>query len=826
MINKLKMDMTIDSWFEEDDPAKIALDNFRHQFGSDDGLYIVYQPKDGDVFSYRSLQLIDELSKELKYPEGITGLSDSNNLGHIDKVTSLTNSRYQIARGDDLISRKMVSVSVPEGKEELEKLRQIASTQESMQGALFSSDFAYGALMIKTDFGAIVKGDIPEESPGTGSLDEDEFEIGEDVSFEEGESITSEKVDFIDTEISEYVDFMTDFRTVINQPKYRDHFEFYPVGNPAMMDFAMRSTEEAGILMVLMLVIIVGLLWSLLRSFSAVVWPVVLIIVNVCWTIGGAAWLGIEVSTLVSLTAMLMITVGVADEVHVMSTYLLYRRKGLSHEASMTKTYRKTGIPILITSLTTMGGMFALCATGMPQFVVFGAMSAIGVGMAWFLTWTLLPACLDLWHPLKKGAPVKEQSKQSKIAWLISAGWIQPLLDKIPSIVSPRPSVFVVLFVFVLGIFTYGTMQVKIDSNMVELTEEGSELRIAYELVDKKMSGAQNMEVMLEFGERDALKDPEVLKAMDNLEQLLAMNYSEYVTKSFSLSKMTKETNQLMNQGRREFYRIPDDPQLASQLIFLFGNANPEDRRLLVDDNFSKTHISVMLKNAGSYEYKEMFTNLTKDIDLIFDPLKGKYPELRVVVTGSLAMIMRLSQDMAENQRDSFLLAIAIISIFMIFTLGSLQGGLISIIPNVLPAVFTFGMMGLLGVPLDGDTMVIAPLIIGIAVDDTIHFITHYRDALMEGMDINTAVMDTLKEVGQAITFTSLILGLGFAVLTFSAYGGLSKMGMFGSMGIFVALLSDLFLLPAMIYLFKPTMGIKVNQSNVDLEVAPIAGGL
>ncbi len=808
MSEKLKMDITIESWFEKGDPAKVALDTFRQEFGSDDGLYVVYRPLDGDVFSYDSLKLIHELSDELLNPPSHLIFEDEVNLAHIKKVTSLTNSRYQVVKGDDLISNQMVVKEVPKSKEKLENLRAIATTQESMVGALFSNDYQYGAFQIKTDFGAIAIGEIEEQAFDPLAEDtNDEFDLTDDSFFDVNLSYETEKIEFLKTEVTEYAGFMNDLKLILDQPKYKSQFEFYSVGNPPMMAWAMKSIEEAGILMIIMLLVIIGLLWTLLKSFSAVVWPIVMILVNLCWTIGVVSWAGIEVSTLISLTAMLMITVGVANSVHVMSTYLINRREGLDHKVSLTLTYRKTGIPILITSITTMAGMLALSTTGMNQFVTFGIMSAAGVGMAWFLNWTLLPVCMDLWHPFANKSAKDEHVPQGRLSWFVSSGWIQPLLNKIPGWVAPRPIPIAVIFILVLGIFVYGASIVKVDTNMVELTNEGSEMRVAYELVDDKMMGAQSMEVMLDLGKFDALNDPLVLAAIDQLEQRLTSDYNQYVTKTFSLARIVKETNKTMNQDDKDFYKLPTDPQLTSQLIFLFNNANPEDRRLLVNDSMSKTHISIMLKNAGSYEYKTMFSGISEDIEQIFAPLKTDYPDLKVVVTGSLAMMMKLSQDMAEAQQKSFTFVIVIISLLMILTLGSLQGGLISIIPNIIPAIVTFGLMGLLKVPLDGDTMVIAPVIIGLAVDDTIHFITHYRNALMEGKNYAAAIQDTLKEVGQAITFTSLILGLGFTILSFSDYGGLSKMGTFGSIGIFAALICDLFLLPALIYIFKPLMG-------------------
>ena len=145
----------------------------------------------------------------------------------------------------------------------------------------------------------------------------------------------------------------------------------------------------------------------------------------------------------------------------------------------------------------------------------------------------------------------------------------------------------------------------------------------------------------------------------------------------------------------------------------------------------------------------------------------------------------------------------------MMLTLGSIQGGLLSIIPNILPALLSFGLMGLLDIPLDTDTLMIAPVIIGIAVDDTIHFMTHYRLELIHTRSMAQALESTITNVGKAVMYTTMVLGLGFAILSFSDYLGMAKIGFFGSLAIFVALLSDLFLIPALLQIFKPNFGVK-----------------
>tara|TARA_R110001606_G_scaffold382687_1_gene544602 strand:- start:98 stop:697 length:600 start_codon:yes stop_codon:yes gene_type:complete len=182
---------------------------------------------------------------------------------------------------------------------------------------------------------------------------------------------------------------------------------------------------------------------------------------------------------------------------------------------------------------------------------------------------------------------------------------------------------------------------------------------------------------------------------------------------------------------------------------------------------------------------------------------------MRVLVTGSIPLMMRATDEIAQSQYSSFILALVVICVIMMLTLGSVQGGLLSIIPNIIPALLSFGLMGLLGIPLDTDTLMIAPVIIGIAVDDTIHFMTHYRLELVRTRSMAIALKSTVDNVGKAVMYTTMVLGLGFAILSFSDYLGMAKIGFFGSLAIFVALLSDLFLIPAMLQIFKPDFGVK-----------------
>ena len=823
MVTKFTMDMSLESWFNDDDPTKVSLDRYRQQFGSDDGIFIVYEAADGDVFSAKSVSVIKAFHTELddlRYglrEDAVESTVDLEMLKRIDQIDSLYNARYQIADQDTLISKKLFAHDFSLEKDVLDERKRIALGQDSFELAYFSIDHRFGGIRIKTDFGTRLA-DESLTSQSADLLSSDEFEFDETLGDESVSSTLGDaKVDFQEMSMDEYLSFMSSLRVIAAKPEYA-HFQFHFTGNAAMMEFAMNNMAQASMLMGLMLLAVVFLLWILFRSFSAVVWPVVVISFSAFWSIGFLSAIGVTLSTMVSLSFMLILAVGTADCVHVLSAYMLYRQEGENHRAAMRMAYRKTGIPIFLTTITTMAGMLALMISDLPQIAIFGLNSALGVGVAFVFTLFLLPVLLDLWHPFHHKASKKAEAKKTKHANDEGEGrgsTIQHLLDKIPDYIKRKSKLVTITYVALFALFVFGASGVKIDSNLIELTKDDAPIRITYDLVDKEMMGAQNLEFIIDMKNIDALKEPEVLKVIDSFQAHLLEAYPDYVVKTFSLADFVKDTNKVMHGGEQAYDRVPDDPRLAAQLLYLFDNANSRDRRNVVSDDYSKTHISAQLRNKGSYEYTIFFEDVQKDLERFFEPLRESYPDLEVSVTGQLALMMELIDHISWAQIKSFSFALVIITVLLIFSLGSVQAGLISMIPNLLPAFFTFGLMGLLDIPLDTDTLIIAPLIIGIAVDDTIHFVAHYRDAWFELGDVDAALKSTISEVGQAVTFTTLILGIGFSMLAFSDYMGLAKTGIFGSLSIVVALSSDLFLLPALINWLKPDLGRKKYIENL-----------
>ena len=867
IFTRTELDMTTDGFLDQADPSMLALNEYRRQFGSDDSVFLVYRAKDGDVFSRESLLAIQQLTNDLRYwqqlrtedyPDAINGINlDFDELNHVRRVQSIANLRFQENRGDTLLSNRLVPEQLPASDDELAAIKARALNQQDYLLAFYSADARYGAVMIQTDFGAQpIEGYEPAVNATDIVLDDsfvdfDAFSPDDSFDLEFDESAQIQEVSFEPVDMLGYTNFH--LMTKALYQKYDEQFEFFPVGNPPMMEFMMDVLTQMQVLGLVMVLIFTLLLYTLFRSFSAVLWPMVTIAASMTWTWGFTVWLGVTISQMIALTVMLVFAVGIADCVHVMSAYFGFRRKGDDHYDALSKSYGKTGLAILVTTITTMAGVLALTTSELVPIQVFGMMSAFGVVLAFFFTLVLLPILLDLWHP---GAPEADDasladrigalwhrlSNSTKIGtaliyivamylmlgpWVgmyitvislltyIVVNWQLAILSAVPNFVARRPWLVLSVFAGLFALCSYGMTLIRIDSNMTELTKEGSAIRVAYETVDENMAGAMSMVIMVDTHTSDGLYNPRLLQSMDQLQSRIETSYSDQVTRTNSLANIVKDTYKIMSDDDPAYYRVPDDDQMISQLLYLFNSANPEDRRALVSDDYSRSHISLNIYNAGSYQYQRFFEEISQEIDEVFGPLESEFPELEVYLTGSMALLMRMADEVANSQFSSFTFAIAVISVIMIITLGSLQGGLMAMIPNMIPALLGFGLMGLLGIALDTDTLLIAPLIIGIAVDDTIHFMTHYRVELIRTGSISESLVSTIRDVGQAVMFTTMVLGLGFALLSFSDYLGMAKMGFFGSAAIFVALLCDLFLIPAMIIIFKPTFGVKDADTRI-----------
>lgn len=801
-MDKVKFDMTIEGWFEKDDPTLVSLEAFRSQFGSDDNLYVIYAPADGNVFSQRSLEMAraireDLLNRKLSLKEG-----EQSPLRRIVKITALPNAPVLTAEGDALISRHLIRGPIPSEQKELDRIRAMAQSQETFPKLFFSPDGRFGGIVIETDFGLVQN--APPKLQESGAATAVAMPQVQDVTMTFDGTAEQEGKRFQSTDLSEYYDFIKAVQVTLNKPEFAGHFTYYPVGNAATTEHDVLVLEEAQTLYLGMLAIMVVVLWFLFRTLSGMLWPLLIVVLSCIWTVGFSGWLGVTITGFIVLTVVMILVVGIADSIHVLSGYVYHRNQGADHRQAMRRTYFNSGNATLLTAITTM---LAMLADGIMPIVptrVFAVMTAAGIGIAWLLTIYLLPLLLDVWQPARLEQPGSLLARLSLGRFMPDlSGALQRLLGLIVPFVQRTRIAIVALFAGVLLASLFGSSLVRIDTDPVAQYPKDSRMRENFNVADQKMIGSQTLAIYFDLATPYAFQDPWVLKRLESLQSEIEHKYSQYVVRTSSITDVAKKSYQTLNENRQEMHIVPPTTDLLSQTLFMFDNSNPSERRKMVSDDYSRAHITVYLRNAGSYQYTRVFEEMQQDIDAAVASIrKGAYPEAKATVTGLFTLMMTGADYLSMASLLSFGVSLVAISILLLPIFGSFQLGLIGSVVNVLPSLLAYGLMGLLGIPLDFTTCLIAPIIIGIAVDDTIHFIVHYKKAIGEGATMVEALQHTMESVGQAVIFSSLILGLGLSILMFSSSVGTATAGFIGSFAMLSAVLYDLFLLPALLLLF------------------------
>jgi uncharacterized protein len=805
---QIKMDQSMDAFFKTDDPALQAYQVFRYLFGSDESILVMYEPQDGDVFSPASLQKLKQLEDEINRRRVRTDSA----LNRITRVRSLISADVLESRGNTLISRPFIGENLPTTTAEVEQLKQAARGQKDFVGNWFSDDYRLATLVLQTSFGArIAEEKNPDFSTNhhsdTESESEEDFDFGDET--ENGTNTTARIIDWHKIPRMERVG-MANYQAIGDelQALFREQqwlsildqntqgLHYAATGNPWIMHFFNHVVvNEIGMYMGLSVLIIMVMLYLAFHSFSAVIWPMVVVTTSLTWTMGIVGWLGVTMTLMINIIIFLILTVGVAASIHIFSAYKLFLTEGKNSEQALDAAYDKTGLPIFLAALTTMAGMLSLYIVPIVPIQDFALFSALGVFLSLILTLFLLPILISLWAP-KLDTPSVSLSSNNHNGF-------QQQLSRIGDLCQNHPVVIILCFVGVMLIAMSGFSKVFIDTNFISMVKPGNGLQEAYQIVDEKFGGTSSIELVIDTGRYDGMRDPQLLQAMDAFSETVKNTYPEFVSRTRSLVNIAKESYQHMSDGREANYRIPDDPVVLSQALISFNAADPATRRLYVDDEWQLGRLSLRTLTKGSTDFIAVMEQLQLLIDKHFSTLQQHNPKLTISLTGGVPLMVNMTDYIAKNQVKSFLLILAVISVILLLVFGSLKFGLLALIPNLFPIILVFGATGWMGIPLDSDTMLVIPLAIGIAVDDTIHFLAHYRAEIQQGSSVNEAIYSSLHHVGRAVSFTSIVLAVGFLIFVLSVYQPLNNFGILSSIAIFSALLSDLFLLPALLVVFN-----------------------
>jgi predicted RND superfamily exporter protein len=363
---------------------------------------------------------------------------------------------------------------------------------------------------------------------------------------------------------------------------------------------------------------------------------------------------------------------------------------------------------------------------------------------------------------------------------------------------SRHPRAVLLAMGLCLAVGLAGATRLRFSWDPLSYLPESEPVRVATEVLDREMGGSSSFEVLVDTGVANGFHDPELLARLEALRSDLASPRFEAarVAKTLSLSDVLKEIHQALNENRPEYYAIPEDRRLVAQELLLFENTGTDDLEDVVDAQF----------RLGSFTGRIPRDDAMRQVPVL-DAIEARFREVigdgaEVAMTGALVLGNRSFFAMIRSMAESYVIALVVVTPMMILMLGNLRGGLLSMIPNVTPVVLTLGLMGWLRVPIDFSTMMSGAVVLGIAVDDTIHFTHNFQRFYARGEDAGGAVTRALDTAGRAMLFTSIVLGAGFLIYTFSAMANLVNLGIFTAFAIATAFLADVLVAPALMVLF------------------------
>ena len=548
----------------------------------------------------------------------------------------------------------------------------------------------------------------------------------------------------------------------------------------------MVSSEGKKLFMMTIVIMLTLMAW-LGRGVRGVFAPIAVVALSVFWTMGAIPYMGFTINLLTTALPTILICVGIADSMHYISAFNDFNDDGLERRESLIKGLGVTGVAIVLTSMTTIAGFLSFLTTHIKPYREMGVYVAAGVFFAMIITMLLVPSIFSFGK--KKINPKKTRRHGGQDIFDI-------ILVKIHSMVVNHPVKILTFFIIITVAAIIGASFVKVESNTAKLIKKGNHLRDITDYIGDKMGGVMSLEFMIDTGRENGIKSAEFMKKLDEFHlRLEAHPLSSKVT---SITYVLKKMRKALHDNDMEFYHIPDEDKAVSQYLFMYETSGGNEMDRLVTFMSDKARVIVKLPSLSTMEGRKFGDFAVKTADEIFGS------EVTLAMSGGLYRYLRINDILLEGQRNSFLAALIAIGIMMMFVMRSAKLGFLSMIPNVFPVVISLGLLGFCGVYLDVILMSFAPIIIGVSVDDTIHFFTRFRNEFNRCGNYSDALFKTYTTVGRPIIFTSMILVLGFAPFIFSELTGYIKNGFLMGWAFSWALLADFFMAPAAIMLIKP----------------------
>ena len=572
---------------------------------------------------------------------------------------------------------------------------------------------------------------------------------------------------------------ITDYLNSFLEQARTDHpgINYYMTGDVVMnRTFSDATQNDMETLTPIVFLIIIGVTIILLRSVLGTVAIVAVLVFVINTTMGFAGWNGVVFSPTNAGVPIIVMVIAIADSIHIVTSVLLGMRRGLDRNAAIVESIRINAYPVFITSVTTAIGFLSLNASDSPPFHVLGNYVAFGVLCALIYTMTLLPALLSI-------LPLRVRLVQSEGT---------AFFDRFADFVIARSTFLLGAITLIVVVLIFGISRIELSDNMAQYFDDRYEFRRDTDYVIDNLTGLDKLEYSLNAGREGGITDPDYLHKVD----VFAEWYRQQpeVTHVQAFSDIMKRLNKNMHGDDPAFYRLPEAPDLAAQYLLLYELSLPfgSDLNDRIDVTKSATRLVVVTKNAWSRDIRE----LDKRAQVW---LHANAPAFAHEASGLSVVFAHLSLRNINSMLRGTILAMALISFILIWIFKSVRIGLLSLLPNFIPAIMSFGLWGYLVGHVGIASSVVIAVVFGIVVDDTIHFLSKYLKARREGLPAPEAVRSTFRTVGHALWTTSAVLSAGFLVFATSGFEVSWALGLLVTMTILFALAADFLLLPTLL---------------------------
>ncbi|EJC1208016.1 MMPL family transporter [Vibrio parahaemolyticus] len=728
-----------DIFFDGTNKQLLAFDEIQTTFAKTDNLAIVIAPEDGDIFTPQTLSLIQKITV------------DAWQVPYSSRVDSIANYQHTEAFEDDLLVEDLLYSEYELTPERISKVKSIALSEPVLKSALVSE-----------------KGDVTVVN----------------ITVQLPEMDKTAEVEEVVSSINAMIDRY--------QRAYPD-VTFHKAGIIAMnYAFMTAAQDDSSTLVPTMLVVILVFLTIMLRSILSVIATLIVIIGSVMATMGISGWAGMFLSTATVNVPTLIMTLAVADCVHVIATMRQSMKNGFTKAQSIERSIALNFVPILITSVTTAIGFLMMNMSDSPVLRDFGNLSALGVMVACFLSVTLLPALLKL-LPIH----VKMETSQDQ----------KHVMDRLGDFVVSQRRALLPLSVAVIVMCASLIPLNKVNDESVEYFGQRNEFRQAADFMEERISGMTNISIAIKTNESQGIAAPDFLNTIGEFSSWLRdQPETDHVA---TLADVYKRLNKNMHGDDEAYYSLPQERELAAQYLLLYEMSLPYGLDLNNQINVDKSSIKMVLTvaNLGSVELVDLENR-------IYQWFAEHAPQYQVVASSPSLMFAHIGETNMASMLSTLPITLVLISALLIFALRSVRLGLISLMPNIAPAVIGFGLWALISGEINLGLSVVVTLTLGIVVDDAVHFLSKYQRARREGQTAEQAVRYAFHTVGRALWITTVVLVAGFSVLAMSSFRLNADMGQLSAIVIFIALVVDFLFLPTLLMLFDKKAYLQESPSD------------